>query len=38
MDKPTKARESPKSPGQKAVETKGPIELKRAGKMAAWTS
>jgi hypothetical protein len=27
----------PKTPGQKAVETKGPDELKRAGQMAAWT-
>ncbi len=26
-----------KSPGQKAAETKGPIERKRAARMAAWT-
>ncbi len=26
-----------KSPGRKAIETKGKIELERAGKMAAWT-
>jgi hypothetical protein len=35
--KQMKERESSMSPGQKAVETKGPIELKRARKMAAWT-
>jgi hypothetical protein len=26
-----------KSPGRKAAETKGPIERKRAARMAAWT-
>jgi hypothetical protein len=37
MNKEGSARETAKSAGQKAVETKGPIELKRAGRMAAWT-
>jgi hypothetical protein len=31
------SKTSLKTPGQKAVETKGKIELERAGKMAAWT-
>jgi hypothetical protein len=30
-------RKSAKSAGRKSVETKGKIELSRAGKMAAWT-
>lgn len=30
-------KESAKSAGYKAAETKGKIELSRAGKMAAWT-
>lgn len=37
MNKQTKSHSSPKSPGRKAVETKGKIELVRAAKMAAWT-
>jgi hypothetical protein len=37
MSEKTTELTSVKSPGRKAVETKGKIELERAGKMAAWT-
>ncbi len=33
----TKKPENVVSPAQKAIETKGPIERKRAARMAAWT-
>jgi hypothetical protein len=37
MSENSKDKTPPNSPGRKAVETKGKIELERAGKMAAWT-
>ena len=36
-DEQIQERKSAKSAGRKAVESKGKIELSRAGKMAAWT-
>lgn len=37
MDEDKQESASPKTAGQKAVETKRRMELVRAGKMAAWT-